>query len=143
MTGSTTTVVLVQYPVNLVTDRHLDAELVGDFLDRFSGEHAFDDLLNFFLSFFDRHATCQRQAHAAITRQIVSAGKDEIAHARQSHECFSLCADRYAQAHEFHEPAGNQRDAGVCAEAEAVRHAGSDREHVLYGTADFHADHVV
>ena len=52
-------------------------------------------------------------------------------------------AERDAQAGHLDEAAGDQRDARVGAEAEAVGNAGADGQHVLHGAADLDADHVV
>ena len=52
-------------------------------------------------------------------------------------------AKRSAQPRHLDEAAGDQRDAGIGAEAEAVRNPCANGQHVLYGAADLHANHVV
>ena len=105
--------------------------------------HALDDLLDFFLRFFDGLARGEREPHAPVTREVVGAGQDEIAHAGEAHEGFLPGAERDAEPHELDEPAVDQGNTGIRTEAETVGHAGADGQGVLHGSADLDADDVV
>jgi hypothetical protein len=85
----------------------------------------------------------QRQADAAVARQVAGAGQDQVAHAGQAHEGFGLAAQRRAQAGDFGQAARDQGGARIQAQAQAVGGAGGDGQDVLHGAADFHADQVV
>ena len=56
---------LVKNAINLVTDRHLDAELIRDFMHGFRRLDALDDLLDFFLGLLHGLAAGDREARAA------------------------------------------------------------------------------
>ena len=83
-----------------------------------------------------------REPEAAVARLVVGAGQHQIAEPGQTHEGLALRAEPDAEAHHLREPARDQRDARVGAEAQAVGDAGADRDDVLDGAADFHADDV-
>ena len=89
-----------------------------------------------------RLAAGQQQAEAAIAGLVVGAGQDQVAQACQPHEGLALGAQRHAQTHEFVQAAGDERDAGVGAETQAVRQPGAHGQHVLHGAAHFDAENV-
>ena len=95
------------------------------------------------MSFVHRLAAREREPHAAITGQVVGTGQHEVAHARKTHERFLPGADGYSEAGHFHEPARDQRDSCIGAEAEPIRHAGADCQHIFHGATDLDADHVI
>ena len=85
----------------------------------------------------------QREADAAVTRQIPGTGQHQIAQARETHQRFALAAERRGQPPRFREPARDNRGARVVAEAEAVAGTGGDREDVLYRASDLDAREVI
>ena len=75
-----------------------------------------------------------------MQRRASPGGQQQIAHASQPHECFQPTTERQPQARHLGQPARDQCGARVQPEAQAVGGACRNGEHVLNGTAHFHAD---
>ena len=114
-----------------MADRHLDAELFGDFVDSFGCHDTLDDLLYFFLRFLHGFAAGQRETHAPVSRQVVGTGQHEVAHAGEAHEGLFVRAQRDPETSHFVKPTSDQCNSCVRAEAKAITHARADCEHVL------------
>ena len=84
----------------------------------------------------------EREAEAAIARLVVGAGQHEVAEAGEPHEGLGLRSERHTEAHHLGQPARDQRDARVGAEAQAIGEAGAHREHVLDRATHLDADDV-
>src|SRR5690606_22593466 len=121
---------------------HFHPQVVSYLVHCLSGRHAFDDLLDVGLSFFDALAAGERKSHAAIPRQVVGAGEEKVAHACETGKGVRLGAERYAQTRHLRESTVDESYPGVGAEAEPVGDTGPDGEHVLDGSADLYADDV-
>src|SRR5690606_11448367 len=94
---------------------------------------AFDDLADLAQCRVRRRSTREQQAEATVARLVVGAGQYQVTESGESHEGFAARTERDAEAHHLREPARDQRDARIGAEAETVREARTDREHVLDG----------
>ena len=78
-----------------------------------------------------------------IARAGRRAGEDEVAEAGQAGQRLAPSAASEAEAGHFGKAAADQRRARVLAEALALDHAASDRQHVLDRAADLRAGDVV
>ena len=91
----------------------------------------------------ERLAGRQRQANAAVAREITGAGQDQIAHAGQTHEGFGPGAERDTEAGNFDQTTRHQGSTGIQAQPEAIADAGGNGHDVLHRTADFGTDDIV
>ena len=90
-----------------------------------------------------RAALADALAQREIARAGRRAGQDQVAEARQAGQRFAPRAAGEPEAGHLGKAAGDQRGAGVLAEALALDHAAGDRQHVLDRAADLGADDVV
>ena len=78
------------------------------------------------LRFLDRFAGRKQNTHLAIAGLVVSAGQYQVAHAGKAHKCIVPCPECHAEAGHFDQTTIDQRDAGICAEAETIRNPGTN-----------------
>ncbi len=84
----------------------------------------------------------QQLAHLAVARQIAGGGQHQIAQARQTHEGVHPRTERQAEPGHLRKPTGNQRCAGVQAQAQAVAQAGGNGQHVFDRATHLHTHQV-
>ena len=95
------------------------------------------------LGFCDTRALRNRQADAAVARQIAGAGQDQVAHAGESHESFSARTERDAQSSHFGKTTRDQRRTRIETQTEAVADACCNGNDVLHRPADFGTNDVI
>ena len=132
-----------QNPVDFFADRHDDIVRCCNFAHRFGSKHSFNNLLYFLLRFLDRLAGRKQNTHLAIAGLVVSAGQHQVTHAGKAHKRIVPRSECNAEAGHFDQPTIDQRDAGICAEAETIRNPGANGQYVLYSATDLYASHVV
>ena len=117
--------------------------LVGQTHDGVGGLDAFHNLADFGHRLFQRHATAEREAEAAVARQVAGTGQRQVAEAGQTHQRFGARAElRQPRRSISLRPRVIRAGAGVEAELHAVGDAGGDGEDVFHRAAEFGADHV-
>ena len=89
-----------------------------------------------------RHALRQQQAHTPVARQITRAGEHQVTQARQPHKGVHARPQGQAQPGDFGQAARNQGRTGIEPQGQAVAQARGNGQHVLHGTAHFHAHHI-
>ena len=131
-----------------VHDRHLDTELVGERLGALAGGHAFGHHLHAGKHLLDGFATPDVFTHIAVAAVLREAGHDKVAHAGEARKRFGLCTESLAQSAHFGLATGKEGSTRVvanlvlAARLEPVEHARGNCNHVLHGTAEFHAHDV-
>ena len=89
-----------------------------------------------------RHALRQQQAHTPVARQITRAGEHQVTQARQPHKGVHARPQGEAQPGDFGQAARDQGCTGIEPQRQAVAQARGNGQHVLHGTAHFHARYV-
>src|SRR5439155_21419104 len=134
--------VAVENVIHVLRDRRLDAELLRE---RVAGGRGVEAL---------GHGALAREVNAPvgaprdllperpIARLATREREDEMANPRHAEEREWVRAEGDAEPRDLGEPARDERRPGVRAELEAVAGASRDRDHVLEGPADLHADRI-
>ncbi len=123
-------------------DRHGHAVRAGELQGRLRGMHALGHMPQRGHDMVEPLPLRQRQADAAVARQIAGGGQYQIAQTAQAHEGIGLPAQRHAQPRKLGQPTGDERRARVVAQAHAVTHPGSDGQHILHRAAHLHAHDI-
>jgi hypothetical protein len=83
----------VEHAMDGVADRHVDAVMARERAHRGRGGHALGTVPQVPEDLRQRFPRGERQAHAAIARQVAGAGEHEIAQAGEAHQCFTPAAE--------------------------------------------------
>ena len=85
----------------------------------------------------------QQQTHLAVAREIAGRSQHQIAQAGQAHEGLGARAQRHAQTRHLGQATCDQGCARVQPQLQAVAKTRGNGQHILDGSADFHAHDVV
>src|SRR5450755_546468 len=122
---------------HLSANGHFHAESLRDSANRLRCKHSFDHLMNAVLRFLHGAAATQRQPQPAIAGLVVRTREYEVAESGQAHESLACRAELHPETHHFSEPARNQRDPSIGAEAHTIGNTRADCNDILDGAADF------
>ena len=121
---------------------HLYAQGLGPRRHRAGAVHPFGHMAQRLYGLGQRHALRQQQAHTPVARQITRAGEHQVTQARQPHKGVHARPQGEAQPGDFGQAARDQGCTGIEPQRQAVAQARGNGQHVLYGTAHFHAHHI-
>src|ERR1700733_10040199 len=122
---------LVEHRVHLLSDRHFDAHAASKHLGGSGGWHAFGDHAHGADDFVEFAASAKFDSDAAVAAKRSGAGKNEVAHPRESRHRLLFAAERDAQAAHLREPTSDERGERIVAEAEAFGNARGDGNDIL------------
>ena len=125
--------------VDVLGDRHVDAQAVGQVVEREGGVQALDDLADLLLHLVRRGALGQQFSGQPVAAVARGAGGDQVADAGKAGERGDVGPLDHAQPGHLGHAARDEAGAGVVAEAEAVGHADRHGDGVLDRAAELHA----
>ena len=132
----------LQQRVDALRDGQFQAALGRDALQHRGGRDALRNHADRRLEVVRRDPLGQQHARPAVSRVQAAAGGDQIAEAGQPGEGARIGVEGRAEPRHLGQAARDQRRLGVVTEAEAVRDALSEGDHVLRGAAQLDPDHV-
>jgi hypothetical protein len=85
--------VVEQYVRNRIDDRHGDAVLMRELLNRLHTANTFGDMTQLSDDHIQRLASRKTETDLPVTRQITGAGEYQVAHAGETHEGFAATTE--------------------------------------------------
>ena len=95
----------------------------------------FHDHVRTFRDLLCRLAFCHHHTGRMVAAVDRGAGADEVSHPGKAEEGRHLCAEMYAEACHFDQPACHESCAAVITEADAIQHTAGERHDILQRTA--------